>query len=80
MTRVRDAIVAVFPDFDPATFSEDMEMLSIPGWDSMTSVNLQMQLQTVFEVPFESFVMGDETRVSEIAAFLKSKKVKLAGL
>ncbi len=80
MTRVKDAITTVFPEFDPATFSDDMEMLAIPGWDSMNSVNLQMQLQTVFAVPFDQFVMGDETRVSDIAAFLKAKKVKLAGI
>jgi len=78
MTRVVNAIKTVFPEFDEAAFGPDMEMVQIPGWDSMNSVNLQMQLQKVFDVPFDQFALTDETRVSEIAAFLKSKKVSLA--
>ena len=77
MIRVVEAIKTVFPDFDEATFSSDMEMLQIPGWDSMNSVNLQMQLQTMFNVQFDQFVLSDESRVSDIVAFLKSKKVAL---
>lgn len=78
MTRVVSAIKTVFPEFDAAVFNTDMEMAQIPGWDSMNSVNLQMELQKTFEVPFDQFVLSDETRVSEIVAFLKSKKVALA--
>ena len=77
MIRVVEAIKTVFPDFDEATFTNDMEMLQIPGWDSMNSVNLQMQLQALFNVQFDQFVLSDESRVSDIVAFLKSKKIAL---
>ena len=78
MTRVLDAIKTVVPEFDETTFDMDMQMLQIPGWDSMNSVNLLMQLQKVFEVPFDQFVLVDETRVSDIAAFLKANKVSVS--
>lgn len=78
MTRVLDAIKTVFPEFDETTFDMDMQMLQIPGWDSMNSVNLLMQLQKVFDVPFDQFVLVDETRVSDIAAFLKANKVSVS--
>lgn len=80
MVRLVNAIKTVFPEFDESTFSTDMEMLQIPGWDSMNSVNLQMQIQNEFGVPMDQLVLNDESRVSEIVAFLKSKKVALKSL
>lgn len=80
MTRVVNAIKTVFPEFDEGVFNADMEMAQIPGWDSMNSVNLQMQLQKEFNVPFDQFVLSDETRVSEIATYLKTNRVSLARL
>ncbi|MEQ1908301.1 MAG: hypothetical protein ABMA15_05730 [Vicinamibacterales bacterium] len=80
MVRLVNAIKTVFPEFDDATFSNDMEMLQIPGWDSMNSVNLQMQIQSDFDVSLDQFVLNDESKVSEIVAFLKSKKVALKSL
>ncbi len=80
MERIRQAIKTVFPDFDESTFNPDMEMLQIPGWDSMNSVNLQVQLDTLFGVKSEEMGLNDYSKVSDIVAFLKSKKVTVKGL
>lgn len=80
MERIRQAIKTVFPDFDEATFSPDMEMLQIPGWDSMNSINLQVQLDNTFGVKSEEMGLNDYSKVSDIVAFLKSKKVTVKGL
>lgn len=80
MERIRQAIKTVFPDFDEATFSQDMEMLQIPGWDSMNSINLQVQLDNTFGVKSEEMGLNDYSKVSDIVAFLKSKKIAAKGL
>ena len=80
MERIRQAIKTVFPDFDESTFNPDMEMQQIPGWDSMNSVNLQVQIDTIFGVKSEEMGLNDYSKVSDITAFLKSKKVSVKGL
>ena len=80
MTRLVGAITAVFPDFDDTAFSPDLEMMQVPGWDSMNSVNLQMQIQSTFDVQFDQFYLNDESKVSDIITFLKSKKIPLQPL
>jgi acyl carrier protein len=80
MQRIVEAIKTVFPDFDESTFSKDLEMEQIPGWDSMNSVNLQAQLDTLFGVKSEELGLNDYSKVSDIVTFLKARKVSLKNL
>lgn len=74
MQRVSKAIKLVFVKFDESVFNENLEMGQIPGWDSMNSVNLQLQLESLFNVKFGDFALNDYHKVSDILNFLKERK------
>lgn len=77
MQRLSQAIKAVFSDFDESQFNEKLEMGQIPGWDSMNSVNLQLQIELAFNVKFGDFSLNDEHRVSDVINFLQTKGIKI---
>jgi acyl carrier protein len=75
MQRLSKAIKTVFSDFDESQFSRDLEMGQIPGWDSMNSINLQMQIESMFNIQFGEFNLNDYHKVSDIINFMKGKGI-----
>ena len=75
MQRISQAIKSVFPEFDISRFRQDLEMGQIPGWDSMNSINLQMQIESMFNIKFGDFSLNDYHKVSDIVNFMKEKGI-----
>jgi len=65
-------IKETFPEAENLSMTEESVLGDLPEWDSMAAVNLQTYLQQQFqiEVPLEFLV--DETRISEISAFVEN--------
>ena len=49
MENVKQVFANVF-DLDPAGVTPDLRLDAIDGWDSMASVNLQLELESTFGV------------------------------
>jgi acyl carrier protein len=54
MERLFESIKEVFPEFRAETYGEDMTLNQIPDWDSMNSINLQMQVEERYGVELDS--------------------------
>ena len=77
MERIKEALKSVFEDFDEKVFNEDMQLGSIPDWDSMNSISLQMELELIFDVDLSETVLKDEHRVSDLLAILRAAGVSI---
>lgn len=75
MQELSKAIKSVFRSFDESQFNDNLEMGHIQGWDSMNSVNLQLEIESRFKVKFGDFILNDYHRVSDIIKFLKEKGI-----
>lgn len=75
MKRISNAIKLVFPEFNESQFRQDLELGQIPGWDSMNSINFQMQVESMFNVKFGDFSLNDYNKVSDVTKFLKEKGI-----
>lgn len=76
MELLLKAIKSVFEDFDEKEFNENLEMSEIPGWDSMNSVNLQLEIESVFGIDFSKFIIGGNHKISDIIENIKSGSTK----
>jgi len=76
MKKLFEVVKSVFPDavvekYTPATLLED-----IPDWDSMNSVNLQIELENVFGVSLLDDGLDGKTSIQELMNLLKEKGAK----
>jgi len=72
MQRIREALQEVFPHFADASFGETMALGSIPDFDSMNSVNLQLSLESKFHTKLDDLPLNETTKISDIAAYLRT--------
>ncbi len=72
MERIKEALKSAFKDFDENAFSENMKLGDIPDWDSMNSVNLQMELESVFDVNLSEVILEEEHKVLDLLAILRT--------
>lgn len=77
MQRLSKAIKSVFKNFDESQFNLGLEMGQIPGWDSMNSINLQLEVESRFNIKFGDFTLNDYNKVIDIVNFLKEKWIEL---
>lgn len=59
-------------NLDPAFELRPTTRLSeLPGWDSMSSVNLEIAIETAYGVDRSQFDLGDEVTLAELSAQLE---------
>lgn len=68
-----EAILRVFPYIDAKALSEEMRLGQIEGWDSMNSINLQVELEKTFGVNLSDFPLGSEHTVAAVVLALRGK-------
>lgn len=73
MEKIIAAIKSVFEEFDETELRSDMLLDEVPDWDSMNSVNLQLELETTFEVDLSDIVLTGEYRISDVIKILEEQ-------
>lgn len=83
MKRIKEALIAVFEDFDESMFNDNLMLGDIPGWDSMNSINFQMALESIFNIDLSengihSDIMFEEKhKITDVINILKSIGVSI---
>lgn len=72
MENVKQVFANVF-DLDPTGVTPDLRLDAIDGWDSMASVNLQLELESTFGVNLQDQPPAGEQTVADIVLLLRSK-------
>jgi acyl carrier protein len=70
--RIIASLVEVFPECSEMKVEMETQLGELPEWDSMAAVNLQAILQQHFEVEVPLELLGDQTKVEEVLAFLQN--------
>ena len=70
MDRIRACIKTVFPDCDTAAVRPETRLGDIDGWDSMTGVNLVLELETAFAVSLTGQFLKDDQTIADVVALL----------
>ena len=73
MDKVIRCIHAVFPDADESALTPESRLGGIPGWDSMNSVNLLLELEAAFSVRLLNEMLSGDQRLADVVALLRSK-------
>ena len=71
MDRIKQALKNVFEEFSEEFFNENMLLGDIPDWDSMNSVNFQIELESVFGVDLSDIVLKEEYKISDLLIILR---------
>jgi acyl carrier protein len=66
LTKIQEGIQDVFPEALNLELNEAMVLESIPGWDSMAAVNLQIYLENAFGVAVPGEMLTGDTRIEDI--------------
>jgi acyl carrier protein len=66
LMKIKEGIQDVFPEALNLELSEAMVLESIPGWDSMAAVNLQIYLENAFGVAVPGEMLTGDTRIEDI--------------
>ena len=66
LMKIKEGIQDVFPEALNLELSEAMVLESIPGWDSMAAVNLQIYLENAFGVAIPGEMLTGDTRIEDI--------------
>lgn len=77
MDTVLEALKSVFDEFDEVNFGEAMKLGDIPGWDSMNSVNLQIELEEMFDVDLSDTVLEGSHSISDVIGILRKKGCRI---
>jgi acyl carrier protein len=66
LMKIKEGIQDVFPEALNLELNEAMVLESIPGWDSMAAVNLQIYLENEFGVAIPGEMLTGDTRIEDI--------------
>lgn len=77
MHKIIACLKEVFPDCDPSVITPQTTLGEVPGWDSMNSVNLLMELESAFSVSMFNETLTSKQRVEDVAELLRGKGVEL---
>jgi acyl carrier protein len=73
MEKIKTALLTVFPEINIGTVTEKLKLVTIPGWDSMNSINLQIELEKHFNIELSDSPLGDEQTVSDVIDIIRHK-------
>lgn len=67
MQNLLTALRNAFPDLAEDTMVPTRRLSEFPNWDSMTAVNLLMEIETACGVKMEAYEPSDATTLAELA-------------
>lgn len=70
MERLCQVICSTFELDERFLLTAQMQLKDIPGWDSMSSVNLELSINAEYGLDPGNFTLTDETTLKELAAQL----------
>jgi acyl carrier protein len=73
MEKLKNAVLAVFPEIKTETIEPGLKLGNIPGWDSMNSINLQIELEKQFNLDLSDTQLGEEQTLSQVTDIIKNK-------
>lgn len=72
VAKIKESLLEVFPDSAGLQVNAETILDDIPGWDSMASVNLQMQLESAFACSVPAELLSGETTVGDIVEHIEA--------
>ena len=78
MKKLIVAIKSVFEDFDEKEFRDDMLLEEINDWDSMNSINFQIELESLLDIDLSDVVLTADNKISDVISVLRSKGVNIS--
>ena len=78
MTQLRDIMTDVFYEWDGANFSPGLRLADVPGWDSMSVVNLILALENSAGVSLRDVKWREVTTVGDLAGLIRQRGGKVA--
>jgi len=79
MEQLSVAFAAAFDDFDSTMLQPELRLEQIPGWDSMTSINLSLELQDAFAVSLDGLVLQGKQTVADVIRLLQERGAHVEG-
>ena len=73
MEKIKFAFKQVFERFDEALFQPRMKLGDLPDWDSMASVNLQLELESAFGVALSGVFLTSELTLADVVGILTAR-------
>jgi acyl carrier protein len=73
MDKIRTCLKNVFPRCDEAAVKADTLLGTIPGWDSMNSLNVLLELEGTFSVDLQEETLSGKQHVSDIVEMLRRR-------
>lgn len=70
MDNLLTAMRAAFPTLSLADLRPNLQMNECPNWDSMTAVNLIMEIGSACGTELKDFEISDATTLAELAAVI----------
>jgi acyl carrier protein len=71
--KLGEAVNAVFDDLAPGDVRPELALGDIPGWDSMNSVNLVLELESTFDADLQGVMLVADQTVADVIALLREK-------
>ena len=78
MDKIKSAFKQVFERFDEALFQPEIKLGDLPDWDSMASVNLQLELESAFNVSLSGLFLTSELTVADVVRILADRGAAVA--
>jgi acyl carrier protein len=72
LERIKTGFQEIFPELGDTPITADTQLGDIPDWDSMAAVNLQSFVDQQFQVSIPDDLLGEETTVGELIAFIQN--------
>ncbi len=75
MERIKTCIRTVFPECGEMPLQADTCLGQLAGWDSMTSINLLLELETVFDarLSLSGVFLHEKQTIADVAALLRQR-------
>ncbi len=77
MKKLISAIKSIFPAFNESQLRDDMTLDSIPNWDSMVSVDFQLELESAFGINLSDIQFNGKSTISDMKIILRNKGISI---
>jgi acyl carrier protein len=78
VTQLRDIMTDVFYEWDGANFAPGLRLADVPGWDSMSVVNLILALENSAGVSLRDVKWREVATVGDLAGLIRQRGGKVA--
>jgi acyl carrier protein len=72
LQTISDCIKELFPEAEGLEIGMETTLENIPGWDSMSAVNFQTRLATLFGVSIPEEMLSGETSIGDILDHIRT--------